>query len=267
MEVRLSSKEQEDLVINNQKLVYHLVNKLNIPYDDYEDIISIGTIGLIKAAATFNKSANIKFSTYASRCIQNEMLMHFRKEKSHQNDISLSYIVINDTGDDEVELGELIEDPNSDFVERLAKKEIFEKVISIILNFLNPKERFIILHELSGTRKCDIAAALNVSTSYITQFVRKIKQKIRLCFESNEQFIEILKIRIVKDSYRISFSCQNVQEFNKFGATLSENMSFSKNFPGVKICFNKEQIIIQAPADPESFSFIAQILQRIEDCK
>lgn len=265
MEVRLISIEQENLVINNQKLVYHFVQKLNIPYDDYEDIISIGNIGLIKAAATFNKSANTKFSTYALHCIQNEILMHFRKEKSRKNYISLSSTIINDSGDDEVELIELIEDPDGDFVEKITHNEVFEKVICIILIFLTPKERFIILHELSGTHKCNIALSLNVTASYISQLVRKIKQKIKLCFESNEQFIENFQMKIINNSYQISFSYQSIAQFDSFLLSLSQNAKLSKENPDVKIRYNKKEILIRAPAHPESFSFIAEILQQIEE--
>ena len=85
MSMKLSS-DKEHLVLDNQKLVHYLVQKLGVTPNssNYEDLVSIGTIGLVKAAITFNTSKNISFATYASRCINNEIFMYYKKIKNMQ---------------------------------------------------------------------------------------------------------------------------------------------------------------------------------------
>lgn len=175
MSIRLNSNEQEELVMKNKKLVYHLVNKLGASQNqtDYEDLVSIGTIGLIKAAASFDDSMNIKFATYATRCINNEIFMYFRKEKSHANYISLDDTIANDSDGKELTLADKLPSTDRNFAEIVEENAIFERVINIILNLLKPKERMIMLYEMSGTTQSSIAESLNISQSYISRLEKK----------------------------------------------------------------------------------------------
>ena len=81
---------RDRLIEHNLRLVAHIIKKYYASYRDQEDLISIGTIGLIKAASSFNSSKGTKFATYASRCIENEILMHFRQKKKSMQDVSIS---------------------------------------------------------------------------------------------------------------------------------------------------------------------------------
>lgn len=258
-------KKQEELVLKNRALVYYLVKKLGVSPSDYDDIVSIGTIGLIKAARTFNESKGTKFATYASRCIENEIFMHYRKERTHANDISLDAPIKNMEGEDGSTLGDIIPDSMEDFTEKIAASETFTKFISIILNLLEPREKVIMLYKIAGIQQRVIAEALNISQSYISRLEKRIGNKVKLYFTDTQQFKEVFSMAIVDNSYRISFSSKDIKQFNKIFATLLQKLTSAETLPDFKVSCNKERIIIQIPAHPESFSFIAQIIQEIND--
>ena len=258
-------KKQEELVLENRALVYYLVKKLGVSPSDYDDIVSIGTIGLIKAARTFNESKGTKFATYASRCIENEIFMHYRKERTHANDISLDAPIKNMEGEDGSTLGDIIPDSMEDFTEKIAASETFTKFISIILNLLEPREKVIMLYKIAGIQQRVIAEALNISQSYISRLEKRIVDKVKLHFTDTQQFKEVFSMAIVDDLYRISFSSKDIKHFNEIFATLLQKLTSAETLPNFKVSCNKERIIIQIPAYPESFSFLAQIIQEIND--
>lgn len=265
MSIRLSSKEQEELVLKNQRLVHYLVKKLGITPNDYDDIVSIGTIGLIKAATSFDTSKNIKFTTYASHCINNEIFMYFRKVKSHINDISLDAPISNDEKGNDITLSDIIPITDEDFTEKIAESEIFIQFISIILNLLKPKERLLLLHEIAGTNQRSIAKILNFSQSYISRLEKKLNKQVKSHLTNNKQFKGVFSMAIIGDAYQISFMSKDIRQFNKIFSTLLKNITSVDDLPNFNVNCNKERIIIRIPAHPESFSFIAQIIQEIDD--
>lgn len=265
MNIRLSST-QEELVLENQRLVYHIMKKYKINASDYDDVASVGTIGLIKAAATFDESKKIKFATYAGRCIQNEINMYFRKEKKYMYDISLNEPIANDAEGNERTVGDIIPSPEKDFTEELAESEIFIKCISIILNLLEPRERLIMLYAIAGSKQRDIAKKINISQSHVSRLEKKLNKKVKsYLLDTTKQFKEVFKMDQKGDLYQISFASEDVKHFNKIFATLLQNLTATEDLPDFKVNCSKERIIVQIPAHPESFSFIAQIIQEIDD--
>lgn len=265
MQMRLISKEQEELVLKNQRLVRHLIKKLNVSYNDYEDFISIGTIGLIKAAATFDTSKNIKFSTYAAQCINNEIFMHFRKEKSHINDISLYDPVGIDANGNELTLFDTIASSDRDFTEVLEENDVFIHLISIILNLLESKERLIMLYQIAGASQRFIAKILNISQSYASRLEKQLNKKVKSYLQTEQQYKEVFTMAIVGDFYQISFSSKDIKHFNKIFATILRNLTSTKELPDFNVNCNNERILIKIPAHPESFSFVAKIIQEIDN--
>ena len=265
MIIRLSSKEQEELVTKNLGLVHHLVNKLGVAPSDYDEIVSIGILGLVKAAVTFDKSKGSKFATYASNCINNEIFMYFRKANKYANVISLDDLIATDKDGNETILADLIEDPDSNFVDGIAEREILSKYINIILNLLKPKERLVMLYEMAGVTQSDIAKILKLSQSYISRLMEKIKERINQYFNNEQHFREVYSMSIVGTWYKISFSSKDVMQFNQVFATFLQNLTSTETLPDFKLNSNRERVIIQVPAHPESFSFIAQIIQQIDD--
>ena len=141
----INVKNREQLILDNKGLVYYQVMKLGIKPESsfYDDVASVGTIGLIKAADTFDQSKDIKFSTYALRCITNEIFMFFRKEKKHDYVRHLEEFVRVENDGFKISLGDVLEQTDSNFVEKIINQEEFCQLLSIVLNYLKSKERLL----------------------------------------------------------------------------------------------------------------------------
>ena len=266
MSMKLSS-EKEHLVLDNQRLVHFLVKKLGVTPNspDYEDIVSIGTIGLVKAAITFDTSKNITFATYASRCINNEIFRHYRKANKYANDISIDEPIGDDGEGKELTLVDTIADPESNFVEKIVDKEEFIKVVRTVLNCLKGKHRMALLYLMADVSQKEIAEKLNISQRYVSRIEAKATQKVQKIENQQVHYKEVFSMGIVGNEYKISFSSKQISKFNKIFATLLQNLTSVEKLPDFKVNCNRERIIIQIPAHPESFAFIAQIIQEIDD--
>lgn len=266
MSMKLSS-EKKQFVLENQRLVHYLVQKMGVlpNSSEYEDITSIGTIGLIKAAITFDSSKKINFSTYASKCINNEIFMYYRKTKKYANEVPIDKPIGKDMEGNELTLEDIIEHPKSNFDEEIVNKEAFVQVVNIILNYLKEKDRLVILYRMGQVSQEDIAKSLNISQSYVSRIITKVINKIRKVTNHQVQYKEVFSMAIVGDEYRISFSSKDIRKFNKIFATLLQNLTSTEKLPDFRVNCNRERIVVQIPAHPESFSFIAQIIQEIDD--
>ena len=181
-------KAREPLITHNLRLVVYIAKKFEAPGANVEDLISIGTIGLIKAVNTFCPSRNIKLATYASRCIENEILMYFRKSAQQKNEISIdeplnvdwdgNELLISDVlGSDADEVNQRLEQESEQAqlmkaVSRLSKRELTIMELRFGLNGRKPH-----------TQK-QVADILGISQSYISRLEKKIisrlKQEIKL---------------------------------------------------------------------------------------
>lgn len=266
MSMKLSS-EKERLVLDNQSLVHYLVQKLGVtPISlEYEDIVSIGTIGLVKAAITFDSSKNFSFSTYASRCINNEIFMYYRKANQYAKDISIDEPIRDDGESKEFTLGDTIEHSESNFVEKIVNREAFIQLISIVLNYLEKRNRIVMLYRIGNISQKHIAKMLNISRSYVSVIETRATRKIQQVVNQQVHYKEVFTMDITEETYRISFSSKDIRKFNKIFAIFLQNLTSAATLPDFKVNCNKERIVIQIPAHPESFSFIAQIIQEIED--
>lgn len=261
------SSDREHLVLDNQKLVYYLVHKLGITQNSskYEDIVSIGTIGLIKAAITFDPSKEITFSTYALTCIRNEIFMYYRKTNKYANDISIDEPIIDNGEGNELTIGDTIAHPESNFFEKIVNTEDFIQLMNIILNYLDKRMRLVMLYRIGDMLQQDVAKKLRLSQSVISRIETKATIKIRKFVNHPVDYKEVFSMAIVENEYRISFSSKDINRFSKIFATLLQNLTTTENLPDFRVNCNKERVVIQIPAHPESFSFIAQIIQEIDD--
>ena len=265
MSMRLKSHE-EKLILENQRLVYYRIRQLEITVNpsDYEDFVSIGTIGLIKAATTFDASKNITFATYASRCIDNEIFMYCRKTKKYANNISINEPIKNSEDAKELTLGDTLEDSGADFVEKIINQEEYIRLVSIVLNCLEGLKRKVLLYAMGNETHIEIAKELNISQGYVSRIKAKAIRKVREVASKQVHYKEVFSMSIIGDEYKISFSSKDIREFNKIFARLLQNIT-TERLPDFNVECNKERIIIQIPAHPESFSFIAQIIQEIDN--
>lgn len=183
-------RAREKLILHNLRLVAHIIKKYYSAYSEQEDLISIGTIGLIKGIDSFNPEKGIKLATYASRCIENEILMYLRSKKKTSLDVSLSEPFDTDSEGNPLTLIDVIyaEDNIADELDLKIKSEKVRKFV----NLLKDKREKLIITERFGldgrepkTQK-EIAKKLGISRSYVSRIEKKALERLRNMFESNE---------------------------------------------------------------------------------
>lgn len=191
-EMESGNKEARNkLIEHNLRLVSHIVKKYEGKERDTDDLISIGTIGLIKGIDSFKSDKNIRITTYVARCIENEILMHFRSNNKYDNDISLNDYIGLDKDGNEISLIDVL--PNNEMdtdtlvINNDEKNELFKN-----LDVLNERERNIIIkrYGLFGynelTQK-DIANKMNISRSYVSRIEKRALTKLFREFYNNNK--------------------------------------------------------------------------------
>lgn len=177
---------RNNLIEHNLRLVAHIVKKFESKQLDSDDLIGIGTIGLIKAVDTYKKDKNIQLTTYAARCIQNEILMYFRSTKKYANTVSLDDSVGYDKDGNQISLVDVLKDDNISLDEDLYLKDNI-KLLEKYINRLNNREKEIIIkrYGLNNTREMtqkDIAKSLHISRSYVSRIEKRATTKILRAF-------------------------------------------------------------------------------------
>ena len=171
------------LIERNLRLVSHVMKKYYAQTSDQEDLISIGTIGLIKGISTFDPSKGARLATYAARCVENEILMYFRSQKKSAQDVSLSDYI--ETGSDGASLSliDVISD-DRDLLEEVSLRESVRKLYGAIDRELTPQERTVIVsrYGLDGNppqRQHAVAKHCGISRSYASRIEKRALQKLR----------------------------------------------------------------------------------------
>lgn len=177
---------RNELIEHNLRLVAHIVKKYYNTGADQDDMISIGTIGLIKAVSTFNTDKGIHLATYASRCIENEILMFFRNQKKTAQDVFISDPIDTDKDGNTLTLIDVIAD-KSDIADEIDTKIKVEKLRVILPVCLTERERLIIemRYGLFGREELtqrEIAKKLNISRSYVSRIEKSALEKLRKQF-------------------------------------------------------------------------------------
>lgn len=176
------------LIERNLRLVAHVVKKYQNSDEDLDDLISIGTIGLIKAVSTFDAEKSARLSTYAARCIDNELLMMLRSKKKHSREVSLYEPIGTDKEGNEISLLDIIESPPVDIVEELSTRQEIRHLLTGLKDVLTPKEYQVIClrYGLFGippeTQKI-IAQQLHISRSYVSRIEKNALKKLRTLFD------------------------------------------------------------------------------------
>ena len=175
------------LIERNLRLVAHIMKKYYAQVSDQEDLISIGTIGLIKAINTYRAEKNIKLATYASRCIENEILMHFRAQRKSSHDVSLSDYI--ETGTDGAALSLMdVVSQEEDMAESFCNREQVRLVGQLVDSCLTEQERRVIcmrygLQGYSPQRQREVAKATGISRSYVSRIEKRALEKLRKALE------------------------------------------------------------------------------------
>lgn len=181
------------LIEHNLRLVAHIVKKFDSKKTDTDDLISIGTIGLIKGIDTYKKTPKVKITTYAARCIQNEILMYYRSNKKNQYTISLNDSIGFDKEGNEINLVDLLEDKKEDILDTIQIKDNIN-LLNKYLTKLNNREKEIIIkryglnNEKELTQK-EIADTMGISRSYVSRIEKRALTKILREFIKNKNNI------------------------------------------------------------------------------
>lgn len=171
------------LIERNLRLVAHIMKKYYAQTADQEDLISIGTIGLIKGISTFDPSKGARLATYAARCVENEILMHFRSQRKSSQDVSLSESIETSADGAALSLMEVVAD-DRDLLEELSRQESIQQVSRAVRERLTPQEQLVIRERygLDGgppKRQREVAQITGISRSYVSRIEKKALQKLR----------------------------------------------------------------------------------------
>lgn len=176
------------LIEHNLRLVAHIIKKYYAQTSDQEDLISIGTIGLIKGVSTYRPDKNVRLATYASRCIENEVLMYFRSMKKSSGELSLSEPIDSDGEGNSLSLMDVLSQED-DMLDKLSSEETGENVRKFVDTVLDERERSLIRlrYGLDGSARPltqrETAERLGISRSYVSRIEKKALEKLREVLE------------------------------------------------------------------------------------
>ena len=181
-----NAKAREKLILHNLRLVSHIVKKYYSAAKNQEDLISIGTVGLIKAVDTYKLRNGARFATYASKCIQNEILMHFRSQKKYSLDVSLNDVIDIDKDGNPLTYLDVVSSDEA-LESDIIKKCTGDKALKIINGILDPREKRIIYMRFGINRpkpmtQKQTAEALGISRSYVSRIEKSAIAKIKKHF-------------------------------------------------------------------------------------
>lgn len=179
------------LIEHNLRLVAHIVKKFDQGSNDQDDLISIGTIGLIKGVDSYNKDKNIKLTTYVAKCIENEILMFYRSSKKYQNTVSLNDSIGYDKDGNKITLIDVLKDDRKSLDDEVYLRENIA-LVSKYLAKLNKREKEIIVKRYGLNNKKemtqkDIAKELKISRSYVSRIEKRAISKILKDFIKNKK--------------------------------------------------------------------------------
>ena len=257
-------KRTDELVKQNLGLVGLVLKGIVKENQDRDDLFQIGSIGLIKAAQSFDESKKIKFATYACQCIQNEILMEFRRQGGKsRNAPTLSFeapIKENNEGKKLV-VGDMIVDQKQNFEEQKECIELLEEVLNYIINKLSFKERYIVLCRAGGITQDELAEQLQVSQSFTSRIEKNSIKKLTRFVNFNKKEVTGPYHVFVKESMIEIVFNGTEEQMNE----VMRKIDFREAVPKFTINYDGEKLKIKVPGDPESMPFVAKILNVIEN--
>lgn len=175
---------RDKLIEHNLRLVAHIAKRYSNSEQELEDLISIGIVGLIKAIDSFSAEKGFKISTYASKCVENEILMHIRATKKIKSEVSMNTIIGTDKDGNDMELVDTLDSESKDAIDTIYNKIMSEQVIKFINSKLTKREKYIMCsrYGLNGhiqKTQQQIADELGISRSYVSRIETKVQNKLK----------------------------------------------------------------------------------------
>ena len=175
------------LVVRNLRLVAHIMKNYYTQTSDQEDLISVGTIGLIKGISTFDRTKGSRLATYAARCVENEILMYFRSQRKSSQDVSLSDYIETGTDGAALSLMDVVSD-DADLMETVSNRQRLEALRIAVDHLQEPREREVIqlrygLGGIGPYRQREVAQRLGISRSYVSRIEKRALENLRQMLE------------------------------------------------------------------------------------
>lgn len=181
---RGETEAKEVLIERNMRLVAHIAKKYQNVEEDMEELISIGTIGLIKAVNTFQNNRGSRLGTYAARCIENELLMYFRSRKKLSREVSLYEPIGTDKEGNQIRLLDIVESTEPELPDTIEFRKNFIRLYQLFPKVLSRREQYILCHRYGlynsmPLTQREIAATLGISRSYVSRIEKRAIEKMR----------------------------------------------------------------------------------------
>lgn len=190
LKMKKDQVSRNKLIEHNLRLVAHIAKKYDSKYIDNDDLISIGTIGLIKGVDTFSPDKGVKITTYCARCIENEILMYFRKNNKYNKDISINEAIGYDKDGNEISIQDVLKTEYVDFCDNIDLKDNISMMYQY-MNVLTPREKEIIinrygLENLEEKTQKTISQKMGISRSYVSRIEKRALTKLLREFLKNQ---------------------------------------------------------------------------------
>lgn len=249
--------EQEKLVTENIKLVSYFIRKLGIDfkdYDEYQDYVSVAKIGLVNAAIAYKPEKKYAFSTYAGKCIINELYSYIEQNKKNIDRRFYRYDYDEDKENFE-NYGLFLDDNTADL--DVEREEEIERIINIILNCLDKKHIIVLFYRIAGVKMKDAASRLGVSSRTIT----KMKHQSLKVIKERTKYKRKIIFSMTNGKYRFTFYPQDEKEYKKIITSLLDKLKTDEH--EFVIVPHTSLAIIEVPPKNESFYFIAEFIYEI----
>lgn len=179
---------RDELILHNMRLVAHVTKKYAAGEEDTQELISIGTIGLIKAVSSFKPDYGNRFATFAIRCIENEILMYFRNKRKSRGDVSIFEPIGTDKEGNQIHLVDVIENDQNDVLEDISRSNDLKKLKNGMKQILSKREYYILVKRfgLDGNDELtqrQIAKELGISRSYVSRIEKAALKKLKIMLE------------------------------------------------------------------------------------
>ena len=258
--------KQRQLVEKNLKIVPYFLRRLPCKNTEYEDLLSVGNIGLIKATATYDASANNTFGTYAKKCIENEFYMAKRKTKNRSKEISLESIVTcKEEGDDKISLKDIVLVDPTDITKGIEERDSLELLLN--MSSLKLKEKQVVFYRLGGMKQIEIGEKVDLSQGSISRVIKNAFSKVRNFINQNPDYTKEIRVRVTPTKYYLNIMLEDEAKCKLAYQILTEQRTYTDNIPDYMVSIGGSSITVSTYAEEEAYITIADILPKIEPYK
>ena len=252
-----------EIVERNLGLVGDCLKRLNVSHNEFEDLFNVGVIGLFKAALHYEERKNCKFATFAYRCINNEILMEFRKIRKHRDCVSIESVIVDDNDGKKFTLEMMMYDPKEDPQKQVENRDMIVKAMNVAINCLDNIDRLMVLLSASGYTQKELREEVDYSLAHICKRLQKSHKMIKEKANSNsyEKITRKYVLEMVDDKFVISFDGIRKEVEKKIA-----EIDFDKNYiPKFHVCDIKNgKVCITMQADTNSMYFLGKVLDKLD---